>query len=338
MADHVSDATLLERFVTRREEAAFAALVQRHGPRVLGACRRILRNEHDAEDAFQATFLLLARRAADIPWRESVGGWLCAVAHRLSLKARAGAARRCRHEMPVAALAAGGDGPGQGDYPLPEEYHPLADPLPEIARRELRRLLGDELDRLPEKYRAPMVLCYLEGMTSEEAARRLGWPAGSMSRRLGRARSLLRRRLAGRGLSLAILLLFAAVATLGIWRAVPRGRGPITVREAMSPFKRTEGGGQDLERALARISRVDQSLPERHEILRVARQSCLVAEQIEDHDPGEGRAEWRQFAGEMRRSALILAQATRENNRPAVIAAARRLDSSCVQCHVAFRR
>ncbi len=169
MADYLSDATLLERFVTCREEAAFAALVQRHGPRVLGACRRILRNEHDAEDAFQATFLLLARKAADMPWRESVGGWLCAAAHRLSLNTRASVSRRRRRELPVAVLAS--VNPANGIPALPEGEDPHADPLTEIARRELRRVLDDELDRLPEKYRAPVVLCYLEGMTNEEAAR-----------------------------------------------------------------------------------------------------------------------------------------------------------------------
>src|SRR5271154_7051774 len=139
MANYVSDATLLERFVTCREEAAFAALVQRHGPRVLGACRRILRNEHDAEDAFQATFLLLARKAAEMPWRESVGGWLCAAAHRLSLNARAGVVRRYRREMPAAALASLGPMPGVDA--LPEAEDPQADPLTAIARRELRRVL-----------------------------------------------------------------------------------------------------------------------------------------------------------------------------------------------------
>ena len=104
MAKHVSDSILLERYVSRREEAAFVDLVKRHGPRVEGTCRRVLRDEHDIEDVFQATFLLLARKAAGIPWRESVGSWLCAVAHRLAMHARADASRHRRRETSFATL------------------------------------------------------------------------------------------------------------------------------------------------------------------------------------------------------------------------------------------
>jgi RNA polymerase sigma-70 factor (ECF subfamily) len=320
MANHVSDATLLERFVTCREEAAFAALVQRHGPRVLGACRQILRNEHDAEDAFQATFLLLARKAADMPWRESVGGWLYAAAHRLSLNARAGVLRRHRREIP-----------------LGEDMQ--ADPVKEIAQRELRWVLDDELDRLPEKYRAPVVLCYLEGMTNEEAARTLGWPAGSMSRRLERARGLLRRRLAGRGLSLILVAILAGVATIGSWpRVPPASRGALAVREAMTPFKPRTEGGMELGNVLTLIGQPDHTPPERHQVLVLARQARSTADRIEQHDPGRNRPEWRKSAGEMRLSALLLAQATDANDEPALRAAARRLSTSCTQCHLAFRQ
>src|SRR6516225_5345181 len=121
MAECVSDATLLERFVPRREEAAFGALVQRHGPLVVQVCRRILRNEHDVEDVFQATFLLLARKAQVIPWRDSVGGWLGAVARRLAMNTRSGAARQRGRETPISGLA--GPRTEIGASGLAERYH-----------------------------------------------------------------------------------------------------------------------------------------------------------------------------------------------------------------------
>src|SRR5271165_5324909 len=150
MAEFLSDATLLERFVSDREEAAFVALVKRHGPRVEGTCRRVLRNEHDVEDVFQATFLVLARKAAAMAWHESVGGWLCAVAHRLALSARSDASRQRRRETPLASLRRNGPRPGGADD-LPEKYHPLADPFVEVERRDLRRVLDAALLQLPEK-------------------------------------------------------------------------------------------------------------------------------------------------------------------------------------------
>ena len=119
MAKHVSDSTLLERFVSRREEAAFDDLVKRHGPRVAGTCRRLLRNEEDVEDVFQATFLVLAHKAAGIPWRESVGSWLCAVAHRLAMNARVDAARHRRRQTPFATLSAAAAGRGTPSRPIP---------------------------------------------------------------------------------------------------------------------------------------------------------------------------------------------------------------------------
>ena len=108
MAMPASDLTLLDRFVSHQEEAAFVALVKRHGPRVQGTCRRVLRNEHDVEEVYQATFLLLARKAAVVAWRDSVGGWLCAVAYRLALAARADASRHQRREASFGTLAAAG--------------------------------------------------------------------------------------------------------------------------------------------------------------------------------------------------------------------------------------
>lgn len=338
MLNQLSDANLLERFVTSREEDAFATLVQRHGPRVLGACRRILHNEHDAEEVSQATFLVLARKAGDVPWHESVGAWLCAVAHRLSLNARAGVSRRSRHEVPVAALVPAGVDLGYSA--LPEECHPQADPFAEIARRELRRVLDEELSCLPEKYRAPMVLCYLEGMTNEEAAEQLGWPSGSMSRRLERARTLLRQRLASRGLWLGLLLLLTVTVSLRALRVVtPRDQGNALgmVREAMAPFKTHREGGEDLERLLAAISRSDESLPIPRDALGIAQRSMLVADRILDFDPGTDRAKWKQYAAGMRLSAVAMADAVDRGDSSEVAAGARQLSQRCIQCHVAFR-
>jgi polysaccharide export outer membrane protein len=180
VAAEQTDQELLRRFVHSRDDTAFALLVERHGPMVLGVCRRILGNSHDADDAFQATFLVLVRRADPLESPELLGNWLYGVAYRIARKARAQAARRRQQERQAAAVAA-----------TPE-------PLTDLAWRELRDRLDDELNRLPEKYRLPLILCYLQGLTNEEAARRLGWPSGSMSYRLARGRELLRRRLLGR--------------------------------------------------------------------------------------------------------------------------------------------
>ena len=176
-----SDSALLERFARAYDGAAFQILVQRHGPLVLGVCRRILGREQDAEDAFQATFLILVRRAGDIKNPELLGSWLYGVAYRTAIKARARAARRRQHERQAAPAMLTTD-----------------DPSADLSWRELRSALDEELNRLPEKYRLPLVLCYLEGLTNEEAARRLGWPPGSMSYRLARGREMLRERMEGR--------------------------------------------------------------------------------------------------------------------------------------------
>jgi RNA polymerase sigma factor (sigma-70 family) len=335
MAEQVSDAILLERFVSRREEAAFVALVKRHGPRVVGTCRRVLRNEHDIEDVFQATFLVLARKAAAIPWRESVGSWLCAVAHRLAMSARADVSRHERREtsfatLVPAALARGGAGR------LPEKYHPLTDTFVEVERLDLRQVLDDELLQLPEKYRAPVVLCDLQGRTHQEAALELGWPSGSISRRLERARALLRRRLVCRGVTLAVGLAGVGLALLA-WNAAHKGdRGAREVRQVMSQLKPTWDGRAGVANLLAGINR-DESLPEPAQILTLARQAAQVAAQIVTHDPGRNRDDWRNYAVAMRLSAVQLAQATEENNGSMMLSAARQLDASCLNCHEVFR-
>jgi RNA polymerase sigma factor (sigma-70 family) len=194
-AGGLTDAQLLERFVRARDEAAFEVLVWRHGAMVLGTCRRLLRREQDAEDAFQATFLALVRKGASIGKREALGSWLYKVAYRVSLRARATA--------PVAPLP---------ETPLPDAS--AAEPGDDLLRRELRAALDEEVRRLPEKYRAAFVLCQLESQTTEAAARALGCPPGTVGTRLSRARELLRRRLGRRGFGAPALLAAGAGAAL----------------------------------------------------------------------------------------------------------------------------
>ena len=179
-----SDGELLERFVERREGAVFEALVHRHGPMVWGVCRRVLRDHHDAEDAFQASFLILARKASAVLPRERLGNWLYGVAYQTARKARAMRAKRRVREIQVSGL--------------PE---PMA--VPDDPRDHLLPLLDQELSRLPQKYRIPIVLCDLEGRTHKEAASQLGCPIGTVSSRLSRARAMLARRLSRRGVSLS---------------------------------------------------------------------------------------------------------------------------------------
>jgi RNA polymerase sigma factor (sigma-70 family) len=194
------DAELLERFAADRDPAAFAALVRRHAPMVLNVCRAVLRHEQDAEDALQATFLVLARKAGSIRQRAAVAGWLCEVAHRVAARARAGAARRRDRERQVPPPAA-------------------PDPTLDMTLRDLRRALHDELRRLPDTYRLPLILCYLEGRSHAEAADQLGWTRGTLRGRLDRGREHLRRRLAARGIALPAVLCAAVVAP----RAVAEG-------------------------------------------------------------------------------------------------------------------
>src|SRR4051812_14924501 len=152
---HDSDGALVEAFVRRRDEAAFEALLRRHGPMVLGVCRRVLGNVQDAEDAFQATFLVLVRKGASIMPREMVGNWLHGVAFRTALEAKKMTARRRAKERDVA------------DVPRPASS-------PTDVWKEILPLLDQELGRLADKYRVPIVLCDLEGKTHKEAARQLG--------------------------------------------------------------------------------------------------------------------------------------------------------------------
>jgi RNA polymerase sigma factor (sigma-70 family) len=337
MAKHVSDSILLERYVSRREEAAFVDLVKRHGPRVKGTCRRVLRDEHDIEDVFQATFLVLARKAAGIPWRESVGSWLCSVAYRLAMHARADASRHRRRETLFGTLGPASRGHA-GDGRLPEKYHPLADPLLEIEHTDLHRVLNDELLSLPEKYRAPVVLCDLEGRTHQEAAEELGWPSGSISRRLVRARTLLRQRLVHRGVLLATWLVGVTVAAFFAHKATQRDdHGSMFIRQHMISLKTVSEDGPGLSNIIARYTR-EHSAADLAQIIAMARQSAQVASEITSHDPGKNRDKWREYAIEMRRSSVQLVQTTEENNQLAMLTAAHRLDASCVKCHEVFRQ
>jgi RNA polymerase sigma factor (sigma-70 family) len=189
-AGAADDAELLGRFVRDRDEAAFELLVWRHGTMVYNVCRRVLRDAHAAEDAFQATFLVLVRKAATVGRGESLAGWLYRVAYRVALRARSRA-------VPVPA-----------DAPEPAVEAP-----DDVLWRDLRPVIDEEVGRLPEKYRLPVVLCYLSGLTTDEAARRLGVPRGTVLSRLAWARQRLRARLSLRGVTLSAALLSAALAS-----------------------------------------------------------------------------------------------------------------------------
>lgn len=180
---HLTDVQLLERFIRQRDEAAFEVLVWRHGTLVLNVARRLLRHAADTEDVFQATFLTLARKASAIRRGTSLSSWLYKVAYRLALRVRQVASRRER-QMQF----------GLDTVESPEEQ----------SDAELRTLLAEEVNRLPERYRAVVVLCYLQGATTEEAARVLGCPRGTVLSRLSSARQRLRRRLVRRGIAPAV--------------------------------------------------------------------------------------------------------------------------------------
>jgi RNA polymerase sigma factor (sigma-70 family) len=210
-----SDEDLLERFIVHHEEEAFGALVRRHGPMVLGVCLRLLRHRQDAEDAFQATFLTLVRKGGSIRQRGSLASWLYRVAFRISLRLKARADKRNGSES-------------LGDATVD------ADPSAEAAWRELRPLLDGELQKLPAKYRAPMVLCYLEGKTYEEVADELGCPKGTVAIRLLRAREMLKRRLVRRGLVAAAGAVMVHATLPAAQAAVTPGLAATTTSAAMA--------------------------------------------------------------------------------------------------------
>jgi RNA polymerase sigma factor (sigma-70 family) len=214
----LTDDELLARFIAREGEVAeqaFAALVERHGPMVFRICRRVLVDPHKTEDAFQATFLILVRKAGTLRDRDSVGNWLYGVACRVAAKARTLSSRRQHHERRYA----------EGLQAFPRDEDP--------DREDLEALLHQEVGRLPARYRIPVVLCYLQGATQEEAANRLGWPIGTVRSRLARAREQLRGRLTRRGIVLPATGLVSALA--GDAPAVmPQGLVDCTVTAALT--------------------------------------------------------------------------------------------------------
>src|SRR5438105_7230457 len=213
-----SDRVLLAKFIAQRDENAFAALVQKHGPMVRGVCQRLLGQSPDVDDAFQATFLILVRKASAIRKADSLASWLYGVAYRIARGLRNRIARRELLER----------------QPLPRS---VDDPGMQAAWRELCMLLDEEVQRLADKYRAPLVLCYLEGQTRDQAARQLGCSLRTLDRRLTEGRERLRTRLARRGLTLSAGLLAVAMGEHMATAAVPSGLVDGTLQAAMLIFK-----------------------------------------------------------------------------------------------------
>ncbi|AMV36756.1 RNA polymerase sigma factor [Planctomyces sp. SH-PL62] len=215
----LSGRELLDRFATHGDQAAFEAIVARYGPMVLGVCRRLLRDPSDVDDAFQATFLVLVRRARSLGTDDVVAAWLHGVASRVARRARADRSRR------EARMRTGLDSDSHS------HSHSVAPSSPDFA---LKAVIDEEIERLPWKYRAPVALCYLEGLTHESAASRLGWPLGTVKGRLARARSLLGSRLTRRGVSTSSVAIAGSLALDRLGRAaVPNPLRLAVVRAAL---------------------------------------------------------------------------------------------------------
>lgn len=199
----LTDRQLLERFARIQDQEAFEALLKRYAGFVMGVCRRVVGNDHDAEDVFQAVFLVLARRAGTVRWNESIGGWIYEVACRLALRARAASLRRRRHET-------------QGIYPMDQ-----AESRERSAAKELCAALDEELSRLPEKLRTPLALVYLDGQAREKVALQLGYSERTLKRRLVQGKRLLRGRLEKRGLTLSATLVAVGIASSAAEARIP---------------------------------------------------------------------------------------------------------------------
>src|SRR5262249_17809278 len=208
-----TDRQLLDHFAALRDESAFTALVGRHGPMVLQVCRRVLHHEQDAEDAFQAVFLVLARHSGSIRKRQALASWLYGVAYRTAMKVKRSAARRRNHEARLRACTSA------------TTRSPAWD--------EVQAVLDEEIQRLAEPFRAAFVLCVLEGKSVPQAAAELGWKVGTVSSRLTRARQQLRQRLARRGIEASVLLAALAL-TEGVGKAaLPTLLARVTIRSGL---------------------------------------------------------------------------------------------------------
>jgi RNA polymerase sigma factor (sigma-70 family) len=208
-----TDGQLLASFIDKKDEAAFEAIVRRHGPMVFGVCRRVVGNHHDAEDAFQATFLVLARKASCVRPRERVASWLYGVALRTAMKAKAMTAKRRGREKQVTEM-------------------PQSEAAQQGQWRDLQPLLDQELNGLPENYRLPILLCDLSGKTIKEAAQQLGWPQGTLAGRLARGRKLLAKRLTRRGVTLSAGSVAALASRQAASAGVPTSLISSTVKAA----------------------------------------------------------------------------------------------------------
>jgi RNA polymerase sigma factor (sigma-70 family) len=236
-----SDAELLQCFTATRDDDAFAALVERHGRLVLRLCRHLLDQEQDAEDCFQATFVLLAQKAGTLRKGCSVGSWLYGVAHRVAMNAKRKAARRRRHEQQAA------------------HARPAKVPS-EVGLRELQAVLDDEVARLPEIYRTAFLLCAVEGKSGAAAAGALGCKEGTVKARLSRARQLLQRRLARRGVTLSAALCAGALATEATSAAVPSSLTAITTQAALLAARGQSTAGVLSATAAALVKAVNRAL------------------------------------------------------------------------------
>jgi RNA polymerase sigma-70 factor (ECF subfamily) len=252
-----------------------------------------------------------------------VRGWLCAVAYRLALHARAGASQQHRREVLVGDMGdVGAVGDGRGGRE--KRVLPLRAPEEEMVRQELCGVLDHELGQLPEKYRAPVVLCYLEGKTNQEAAALLGWPTGSMARRLARARALLHERLTRRGLALLVLIVGVVLAGYAKWWTSGADQPVVAHAEAGD------------EAAWHRLAAGRPGELTSAQLIALAQRTSAAAQRMQQHTPGKRPALWQEFASEMQQSAQTLAEAVRASDEVAIARAAQRLYSSCVQCHAAF--
>ncbi len=213
-AGGLDDAELLKRWLTRRDQAAFEVLVWRYGPMVLNVCQRLLHHRQDIEDAFQATFLIFVRKAASIRKREGVGGWLYRVAYRVAVRAGSTKRRQQQREHSLGAV-------------------PAVDAGSDLDWGDVRPVLDEEIHRLALRYRAPFLLCYLQGRTNAEAARELGCPEGTVASRLARARELLRQRLLRRGITAGSAGFAFLLARNGLAVELPETLARGTVKAAL---------------------------------------------------------------------------------------------------------